>query len=154
MTNWHERWLQTAALQATFSKDRSTQVGAVIVSPDNIQVSQGWNGFPRGCPDDRPQLHERPEKYVWTIHAEINAILNAARIGRSVADCTLYCTHFPCSRCATLIAQAGIKQVVVPVSCSDDFKERWADEVSKAKLIFDTLGVAYGLQGDFAAASD
>lgn len=112
---WDQFFLQLAALTATRSKDRSTQVGAVIVDNASNVVSMGYNGFPRGIDDDVESRHERPAKYLWTCHAEENAILSAARRGAAVAGCMIYVTHHPCSRCARGIVQAGITRVVVPV---------------------------------------
>lgn len=99
-----------ARLIAQSSRD-VTKVGAVITREDRI-VSTGFNGFPRGLDDHAPERHERPAKYLWTIHAELNAILNAARDGVSVRGCDLYCTHPPCAQCAGAIVQAGISGVM------------------------------------------
>ncbi len=143
MANWDERWINTAALQASFSKDRSTKVGAVIVSNDQVVVSMGWNGFPRGCDDNDDSLHERPTKYLWTVHAELNAVLNAARKGRAIENCTLYCTHSPCAACSLLIAQAGIRQVVVPAIQNEDFRARWLSDLAISQEIFARMKVIY-----------
>lgn len=111
---WDQFFLQLAELTATRSKDRSTQVGAVIADTSRNVVSVGYNGFPRGINDEIESRHERPAKYLWTCHAEENAILSAARRGAAVCGCRIYVTHHPCSRCARGIVQAGIFQVVVP----------------------------------------
>lgn len=113
--SWDVHFLEYAALAATMSKDRSTKVGAVIVDTMRNVVATGYNGFPRGVDDNVEARHERPTKYLWTCHAEENAILSAARRGVAVAGCILYATHFPCSRCARGIVQAGVFRVVVPV---------------------------------------
>jgi dCMP deaminase len=103
-----------AVFYSMFSKDESTQVGAVIIDPDSkTELSAGWNGLPRGVDDNVSERHERPEKYMWFVHAEENAIANAARNGIRLAGSTLYVTHLPCPSCARKVIQAGIKEVVV-----------------------------------------
>ena len=110
--DWDERFMQLALHIAGWSKDRSTKVGAVIVGDDHILRAIGYNGFPRGVDDEAEDRHERPLKYRWTEHAERNAIYNAARIGVSLDDCTMYVAWFPCMDCARAIVQAGIARLV------------------------------------------
>jgi dCMP deaminase len=136
MADWRGRWLQEAQLHASFSKDPSTKVGAVIVGGDQIPVSTGWNGFPRGYPDTPELLNDRTKKLPLTIHAELNAILNAARKGRSTEGCSLYCTHVPCSLCAPPIVQAGIVEVIVPVGENPDYDSRWFESYQFSIQLF------------------
>ena len=68
-----------ANLVAKKSKDQSTQIGAVIVGPDNEIRSTGYNSFPKGLNDDLQERQERPEKYYWIEHAERNALYNASQ---------------------------------------------------------------------------
>src|SRR5678816_3286831 len=88
---WDIRFLREAARIATWSKDRSTKVGCVIVGPSREIRSTGYNGFPRGVNDDVDERHARPMKYAYCEHAERNAIYNAARVGIPLEGCTLYC---------------------------------------------------------------
>jgi dCMP deaminase len=111
-TNWDMRFLDLAKHIATWSKDLSTGVGAVIVDNEQRIVSIGYNGFCTGCNDDVQQRYQRPEKYFYTEHAERNAIYNAARIGVSVKNCKLYSTLFPCAECCRAIIQSGITTVI------------------------------------------
>ena len=76
---WDEYFMGVAMLAARRSKDPNTQVGACIVSPENIIISTGYNGLPNGCSDDEyPWAREGPEtKYPFVVHAELNAILNS-----------------------------------------------------------------------------
>lgn len=110
--NWSEYFMKLASTVSEKSKD-TTQVGCVIVGEDNQILSTGWNGFARGV-DDSSFVHReaRPEKYKWTIHAEANAICNAARSGVMLKGATAYVTHKPCSSCADMLIQSGIKKVV------------------------------------------
>jgi dCMP deaminase len=112
MANWDARWLQVADHIATWSKDRSTQVGCVIVGNANQVLSMGYNGFPRGVNDDIEERHDRPDKYLWTEHAERNAIYNAARTGMALAGSTMYLPWYPCADCARAIIQSGISTLV------------------------------------------
>lgn len=109
-TNWNFRFMQLADSIAQWSKDRSSKVGAVIVRDKSI-ISTGYNGFPRGCNDDWDYRHEKPLKYEWTQHAEENAIVNAAREGKMTKGAYMYINWFPCSRCAGMIVNAGIKRI-------------------------------------------
>lgn len=95
-----------------WSKDRSRQVGCIVVAPDNSIRSIGFNGFPRGLNDDHDARHERPNKYLWTEHAERNAIYAAARNGIPLAGCRMYLPWFPCVDCARAVVQAGIAELI------------------------------------------
>lgn len=110
--NWDEFFMGVALLAAQRSKDPSTQVGACIVSEDNIILSTGYNGFPRGCSDDLfPWDREGEEtKYPFVVHAELNAILNAG--GKSLKGARIYVALFPCNECAKSIIQSGISEIV------------------------------------------
>ena len=110
--NWGKYFMQIATAVAVKSKDPYTKVGAVIVDEDHTVRVTGFNGPPRGVRDS-PERLQKPEKYSWVSHAEMNCIAQAARVGVSTKDCTLVVTHAPCSMCARLIVQAGIKRVIV-----------------------------------------
>jgi dCMP deaminase len=99
-----------AKLIASWSKDPSTKVGAVIVNPHNEIISLGYNGLPKGVKDTVSRLNDRDTKLSMTVHAEQNALLFAHE---SVRGCSIYIWPFmPCSHCAGLIIQSGIKEVV------------------------------------------
>ncbi|KKM25536.1 hypothetical protein LCGC14_1593980 [marine sediment metagenome] len=110
--DWDSRYLQLARLVSTWSKDPSTQTGAVITNDKHRVVSVGFNGFPQKIADD-DRLQNRAVKYEMIIHAEINSLIFA---GQSLEGCTLYTYPFlSCSRCASIMIQAGIKRVVAPI---------------------------------------
>jgi len=109
--SWEEYWIKQAELIAQRSKDPITQVGAVVIDKDNRQRAAGYNGFPRGVKETEERW-ERPLKYKFAVHAEINLIANAVRLGVGLADCTMYITIPPCDSCAKAIIQAGITKVV------------------------------------------
>jgi dCMP deaminase len=130
ITKWDERFLKLAELVATWSKDPSTQVGAVIVDNQNRIVSTGFNGFPRGIFDDSEVT--RDVKLMRTIHAETNALLFAQR---DVSGMTIYVTHHPCANCAAKIIQSGITRVVV-TKLDDNFDARWDGQITEALKMF------------------
>lgn len=110
---WDDFFMDLAGKIATKSKDRSTKVGAVFVAKGHAVLSCGWNGFPRGVDDNIEARHARPAKYDWMVHAESNAIANAARHGIPLEGSTLYVTLMPCgTRCAGEIVQVGCRRVV------------------------------------------
>ncbi len=111
-TKWNIRFMQMAQMISTWSKDQSTKVGCVIVSPEKAILSMGYNGFPRGVDDTPEYRHIRPTKYEFVVHAEENALLNAGRNGTRLNGGILYVTMPPCTRCAGSIIQAGIKEII------------------------------------------
>ena len=136
------KYMRIADATASFSKDPSTQVGAVIIGPAQEVRSLGYNGAPRGCSADElgDDRGARPEKYFWFSHAEANAIANAARVGTPLEGCAMLVTHYPCMSCAKTIVQAGIKQVVCPEP-EVGFAERWAEDIQRTRALFYECGV-------------
>jgi dCMP deaminase len=119
---WDRMFLAIAKDAAKRSKDPSTQVGAVIVGPDNEVRSLGYNCFPRGVDDGFPGRLERPLKYRWVEHGERNAVYNAARVGIPLKGCRIYVSWIPCSDCARAIIQSGMVELVVE---DVSIPERW-----------------------------
>jgi dCMP deaminase len=115
--DWNTYFLRIAAVVSVKSKDPRSPVGAVICSPDNVVISTGFNGFARGVFDDAKRLDRQREKLQWICHAEVNAIMNAARVGVALQDAQIYVTKFPCLSCCNAIVQAGIRRV-----CTHDNK--------------------------------
>ncbi len=136
--SWDEYFMGVAKLAACRSKDPSTQVGACIVSPDDIIISTGYNGMPKGCSDDEfPWNRDGEEnKYAYVVHAELNAILNAN--GRDLRGSRVYVALFPCNECAKAIIQSGVKEVVY---LSDKYAGTPGNVASKRML--DAAGVKY-----------
>lgn len=118
-----------ADLVASKSKDRSTQVGCIVVGPNHEVRTTGYNGMCRGVDDDADERHERPEKYFWFEHAERNAIYNAARNGIQLESCTAYVTMVPCSDCTRGLIQSGIKRIVFR-SC--EANEKWTESFQRS----------------------
>lgn len=136
---WDRRFMELAHHVAKWSKDRSTQVGAVVVESSQRRrvISLGYNGLPRGVNDNPDERHQRPEKYLWAEHAERNAIYNASE---SLVGATLYATLFPCAGCARAIVQSGIRFLVTPEPDEIEY-ERWKHEWDVAKTMFDEARV-------------
>jgi len=146
MSKWDARFLKLAHEVSTWSKDRSTRVGAVIVGEDRTPGPYGYNGFPRYVDDEREERHARPSKYDWTEHAERNAIYNAARTGVALKGCTIYVTHIPCADCARAIIQVGIQRVVADAaSMQGDFAERWSEDAQITREMLGEAGIAIDL---------
>ncbi len=137
---WDEYFMGIAILSGMRSKDPNTQVGACIVGADNRILSVGYNGFPNGCSDDEFPWAREGEgletKYVYTVHSELNAILNYR--GGSLEGAKLYVSLFPCNECAKAIIQCGIKTVIYA-------QDKYADTpaVLASKRMMDTAGVRY-----------
>jgi dCMP deaminase len=140
--NWTNYFLNIAEAVKEKSKDQRTKIGAVIVGKDNEIVSTGYNSFPRGINDDVEERQQRPEKYFWMVHGELNAILNAARIGVSTNGCKIYLTcGIPCSNCGRAIINAGITEVYCKTEDTTKNREKWDEESSKTKQMFEESGV-------------
>lgn len=139
---WSEYFLGIAEQIKSKSKDESTQIGAVIVGKDHEILSTGYNSFPRGLDDNRPERQERPLKYFWMVHAEMNSILNAARIGVSVKDSVIYLTSgLPCAECSKGIINSGIKTVYCKKVCTTKNKEKWAESQAISLEMLKECGV-------------
>ena len=124
LTKWDDRFIRIADEVASWSKDPGTKVGAVLVLDRRI-VPTGYNGFPQGILDSPQRYEDRATKLAYTVHAEVNAILNAAKNGATTNGSTLYVTFSPCVSCATSVVQAGVSTVVCP--CVSTAPERWRD---------------------------
>ena len=123
---WDRRFLDRAIALADWSKD-ATKVGAVIYDSNNRPVSEGYNGLPRGLPDDT-EIYALDTRIV--IHAEVNAILFARR---DLTGCTLYVSQPTCALCAALIIQSGISRVVYPKT---SLPAKWNTHKNVAEMMY------------------
>ncbi len=134
---WNRRFLELASFISNWSKDPSTKVGAVIVDCNRRIISTGYNGFPIGVSDDQERLENRDFKYKAILHAEENAIMFAKK---DLSRCSLYVSSLPpCSHCASLIIQSGIKNVY---TWEQEIPERWQDSINITKTMFKESGVS------------
>lgn len=108
---WDEYFMATAMLMSSRSVCQRLRVGCVIVSGGQHQnrvVAAGYNGFLPGSPHTS-RVRDGHEQA--TVHAEQNAISDAARRGISLDGATIYITHFPCINCAKILAASGIRVI-------------------------------------------
>jgi dCMP deaminase len=136
---WDQRFITLAHHLAGWSKEQGRLVGAVVVGPDNEIRSTGFNGLARGVRDDVEERHNRETgaKYLWSVHAENNAIYNAARVGVPLKGCRIYVSWFPCVECAKAIIQVGLSELIGHEPDLND--ARWGKEFA---LVLEMLGEA------------
>jgi len=132
MNKWDKRFMEMAELISTWSScyQENRKIGAVIVKDKRIMTT-GYNGAPSGiesCVEKGECLRRTMNvpsgtraELCYAIHAEQNAILQAARLGLSLMGATLYCTHQPCVICSKMIVNAGITKVWYKNSYPDEF---------------------------------
>lgn len=137
--SWDEYFMQMAELTAKRSTCLRRQVGAIIVKDKHI-IATGYNGAPKGLPHcdtlggclreklgvPSGQRHE----LCRALHAEQNAIIQAATRGQSIEGATMYVTHHPCIICAKMIINAGIDRVVVKSGYPDKMSEEMVREAN------------------------
>ena len=129
--SWDQYFMEMAELTAKRSTCMRRNVGAVIVK-DKHAIATGYNGAPRGikhCEDRGGGLRQKlnvpsgeRHELCMALHAEQNAIIQAAAMGHAIEGGTIYITHQPCVICAKMIINSGIKRIVV--------KEGYPDELS------------------------
>ena len=150
---WDRHFLGMSLYHSRMSKDPSTRVGSVIVGPDRELLSAGFNGFPRGIADTVERLSNRDTKLRLIVHAEMNALLAAARTGMRAKGCTLYLSATddsgliwggpPCTRLTTVrtIIQAGISEIVsFPPK---EIPSRWHEDLAIARGLIAEAGIVY-----------
>jgi len=112
MSDWDKYFLDIAKVVSTRGTCPRLKVGSVIVRDRNI-LCTGYNGSIRGlshCIDEGCLIVEN--HCTRTIHAETNAILQAAKNGVDISGATVYCTHSPCINCLKYLLNAGIREIV------------------------------------------
>ncbi len=132
MDKWDKRFMEMAFIVAGWSScyQDNRQVGAVITRDKRI-LTTGYNGASSGitsCKERGECLRKKlniesgtRHELCYAVHAEQNAIIQAAKLGVSVQNATLYCTHQPCAICAKMIINAGIKKVIFKNGYPDEF---------------------------------
>ena len=130
MDKWDRRFMEMARLVSGWASCNRRKVGAVIVKDKRVMTT-GYNGAPAGlrtCRERQECMRRKlgiasgtRAELCYAIHAEQNAIIQAAKLGVSIDGATLYCTHQPCSVCAKMIINAGIRRVVYQEGYPDSF---------------------------------
>jgi dCMP deaminase len=138
---WNTRYMAMAKEISLWSKDPNTKVGAVAVGTKGQILSQGYNGFPRGIFDTEERLNDRPTKYKYVVHAEMNVIYNATYSGVSLDGAKLFVYGLPvCNECCKGIIQVGIKEVYVAQECID-IRPMWFESWMQSLDMFNESGV-------------
>ena len=131
-TKWDHRFMEMAQLVSTWAScyQEERKIGAVIVKDKRVMTT-GYNGAPAGvktCVERGECLRKKlgipsgtRHEMCYAVHAEQNAIIQAAKLGVNIDGSTLYCTHQPCILCAKMIVNAGIVRVVYHSGYPDDF---------------------------------
>jgi dCMP deaminase len=147
--DWDEYFLAIAFLVARKSKDPSTKTGCVVQRERRI-LATGYNGFPRGCPDDCALYADRKYKYKNIAHCEANAVFAAAFQGVALFGATMYSTSPPCTECSQAIINAGIIRSVWPAAnkfeCDAETGKRWDGDATgdaQALVNLKNAGVLY-----------
>lgn len=136
------KFVPIAEAISSLSKDPSTKVGAVIIDNDSNILSTGFNGFPRGVNDLEQRYINRDIKLKYVAHAEANAIAQAARVGAKLLGSILIVTAlYPCTNCAKLIIQAGIKTIYVPTMNPESTNIHWHEELIMSENMFNEAGI-------------
>lgn len=129
---WDKRFIDVAKMVSTWSTciRNKRQIGSVIVKDKRI-LTTGYNGAPSGvqscaergvCLRDEMGIESGTRHEIcYAIHAEQNAIIQAAKLGLSVEGATIYVTHRPCSICTKIIINSGIKRIVFAQNYPDEF---------------------------------
>ena len=148
---WDRHFLGLSLYHSRLSKDPSTRVGSVIVGPDREILSAGFNGFPRGIADTPERLRDRETKLQLVVHAEMNALLAAARTGMRLKGCILYLAATdnsgmvwggpPCTRCTVEIIQVGISEIVsYPIKTAPS---KWHGDLTVARKLIEEAGIRF-----------
>ena len=144
---WINNYFGLAKNIASWSKDPSTQCGAVVIGKHGQILSQGYNGFARGVNDTYDRLNDRAQKYKYTIHAEMNCIFNASLSGVSLNNADLYVYGLPvCDNCAKGVVHVGIKRVFMCYPIAVEERQQWVDAYKTSREMFveaNVLAVCY-----------
>ena len=124
--SWDEYFMNIADEVAKRSKDPSSQNGCVIVDAKHRPVSFGYNGTIQGANEDKLTLSERPMKYYFAIHSEMNALIFAHR---DLTDCTLYNRIATCENCLNIVCRQGLSGLYIVsweyIHIAKVLKTRW-----------------------------
>jgi len=138
--DWDQRYLALAKEISSWSKDPSRKIGAVAVGAKGQVLAQGYNGFPRGIVDSRDRYNNRPVKYKYVVHAEMNCIYNATYNGVSLDGSIMYVWGLPmCSDCAKGVIQVGVKHVLWGTDML--IPKTWVDSLEDTTAMFREAGV-------------
>lgn len=135
-----KKFFELAKCQAElFSKDPHTKVCALFIAPDTLNVlTSGVNGLPRKVYESEDRM-QRPTKYFYIAHAELNGICNAARHGIPLDKSAVIVTMFPCCECAKSLIQVGVSTIITKKPDYDD--PRWGQQFKLSTELFEEVGI-------------
>ncbi len=128
--NWDSYFINLATEIAKRSPDPKKQVGCILVSENNIMISQGYNGLPRKVNEYDFDWSDRELIRKVIIHAEMNCLLRAPKLPQLDKWCKMYCTMSPCIECLKMMKSYGVKEVIF----NEEYKE-YKDVMSIAKIL-------------------
>ena len=139
---WLSYFMNIARVVSSKSKDPSTKVGAIAVDTTTKRIlATGYNGFPAGV-KEKAERWERPTKYAFVAHSELNIVASAARFGINLTGSTLFVTLHPCVDCAKVIASAGFKNVIyIDEEMKPQAGRDWVTLLEHSKAIFSESGI-------------
>jgi dCMP deaminase len=140
MDKWQWRYYMMAVHVSSWSKDPSTNVGAVLVGADRRQIAVGYNGIPPGLIDSEERLNDRQVKYIYVQHAERNVLDNA---WFDVRGATLAVTAFPCVECTKSLISKGVALVIAPPPPPPIATPSWRDTLKYSASMMREAGVVY-----------
>lgn len=141
---WDLRFLRLAEHISSWSKDPSTKVGAVLVNDLRQVVGMGYNGFARGVVDSDERLNDRPTKYKFVVHAEVNAVIQAGDAARNSVLYVYPSFNTPpiCHECCKTAIQAGVAGIVGFLPDTGDARaQRWDDSIAVARQMWEEAGL-------------
>lgn len=138
--NIQKNCLNMAYHLALLSPDLSTQNGAVISDNLGHVIACGWNTFPAGVTISSQRL-SRPDKYLFTEHAERAAIYQAAKFGLPTQGKCMVCCWAACTDCARAIIDSGITTLVRHKQASDRSNTKWLESIEVADVMLHEAGI-------------
>jgi deoxycytidylate deaminase len=148
----HRTWLMKAQALARQSVSRggsphpSVKVGVILVSAKGKLLAASSNRFPRGVDRRRKERYAENNRSLWINCAEQLAIAAAARKGVSLKGARMYMTLEPCSPCAGVMAEAGIKEAFIPLGALRNYaklKDKWKPSIEVGQIKMAEAGIRF-----------
>ena len=143
--DWDDFFMEQALVFSKRATCNRLKVGAIFVSQDNLQLSEGYNGSLSGsshCIDVGCLINDQ-QRCIRTLHAEQNGVLNAMKKGVNVNGCKVYVTHEPCETCTKFLLQSGVSEIIYLKGYKNKYNSEFLKE---SNVIFREFN---GLNKDF-----
>lgn len=136
-----ETFMRSVYDWASRSKDPRSRIGAVIVRGE-ISISSGYNNFPRKVLDLEERYLDKETKYSFILHAEHNAILNAAKLGHSTDGAAMYTQGIPCRECCKAVINAGISKIICHKQWPNlTYSPAWVESIKLTEIMMEEAGI-------------